>query len=115
MPGLEIDVDGQKGIIRSASGGRVIVDFNHPLSSKDVTYEVDIKRKVTDQKEQTEAIIGMIGLPYEKLEVKDGTATVTVQAQLPPQLLEHFTKDIVRLTGLKDFLFKTKKPEEKKE
>ncbi|MFS6939009.1 hypothetical protein ACDX33_11095, partial [Neisseria animaloris] len=46
VPGLHVNLDGIYGVIRSVSGGRTIVDFNHPLSSHDLVYEVDIKRIV---------------------------------------------------------------------
>ena len=31
MPGLQVQVDESTGIVKTVSGGRVIVDFNHPL------------------------------------------------------------------------------------
>jgi len=46
--GLDLNIDGQYGIVRSVNAGRIIVDFNHPLSSRDLTYEIEIKRLVTD-------------------------------------------------------------------
>ncbi len=42
IPGLVINIDGMEGVIRTVSGGRVIVDFNHPLAEKDVTFKVKI-------------------------------------------------------------------------
>ena len=37
-------LDNMTGIIKSATGGRVIVDFNHPLSSKDLAYNVKVNK-----------------------------------------------------------------------
>lgn len=111
--GLEINVDNQKGIIRSVSGGRVIVDFNHPLSSKDISYEIDIKRIVTDKKEKLEALLGLIGLPVAALKVEGEKAEITLIQELPENIVDIFTKDIVRLTGLTDVLFKADKKGEK--
>jgi len=54
MVGLSVNVDNSMGIIRSVSGGRVIVDFNHPFASKDLTYEVKILRKIEDKVKQIE-------------------------------------------------------------
>ena len=48
VPGLEVDLDGHRGIIRTVNGGRVIVDFNHPLASQDITYDINILGKVDD-------------------------------------------------------------------
>ena len=49
------------GIVRSVSGGRVIVDFNHPLSSKDVHYDVEVLKIVTDKKDQIQAFFQYYG------------------------------------------------------
>lgn len=106
MVGLEINVDNQVGTIRSASGGRVIVDFNHPLSSKDLIYDIEILRLVTAENEKVEAVLSAIGMPFDKVEVKEGKVEVTTQAQMPPQFTEIFAKDIVRTTGVKDMTFK---------
>lgn len=104
-PGLEINVDNQVGTVRSVSGGRVIVDFNHPLAGKELTYEVDVKRKVTDQQEKLKALLDMMRVPYKDVTVKDGKATVTGTQQLPPQILDHLTSDLTRLTGVEDVTF----------
>ncbi|MCA9478691.1 MAG: FKBP-type peptidyl-prolyl cis-trans isomerase [Nanoarchaeota archaeon] len=45
--GLQVNIDDTMGIVRSVSGGRVIVDFNHPLSSKDVHYDVEVEGIIT--------------------------------------------------------------------
>ncbi|EFK97351.1 peptidylprolyl isomerase FKBP-type, partial [sediment metagenome] len=43
MPGLPVNIDGMYGIIRTVAGGRVIVDFNHPLSGKEIVYNSKLK------------------------------------------------------------------------
>lgn len=109
LPGLEINVDGQVGIIRSASGGRVIVDFNHPLAGKDVTYEVTINRKVEGKEERLKALLALLGMPYKSLGVEEDVATIAA-GKLPPQLIDHLKKDFIRLTGLKDVQFVAEEP-----
>ena len=99
-PGLEINVDGQYGVIKNVSGGRVVVDFNHPLSGHDINYNVTINRIVEDEREQAEAIFEKIQMPYEDLTIEDGTATVTVRMQLPDEFKDNFTDEFERLTGL---------------
>ena len=64
-PGLEINVDGEYGVVKKVGGGRVVVDFNHPLSGKDILYDVEVLRIVEDAKEQAESLINKIGMPYE--------------------------------------------------
>lgn len=99
--GLVLNVDDQYGIVRSVSAGRVIIDFNHPLASKDVEYEVDIKRIVTDDKEKLEALLKMVGLPYSDLNISGKEATLKITAALPEQYIEMFATDAERITGLK--------------
>ncbi|MDO8628698.1 MAG: peptidylprolyl isomerase, partial [Nanoarchaeota archaeon] len=50
--GLHINMDGAIGVVRSVSGGRVIMDFNHPLAGKNVTYDITINKLETDPKEK---------------------------------------------------------------
>ena len=45
QPGLQVQIDGMNGIIKTVSGGRTLVDFNHPLSGKIIEYDVKIIKK----------------------------------------------------------------------
>jgi len=51
QPGLQINIDGMMGTIRTAAGGRIIVDFNHPLSGKEIIYNIKLNKIITDNKE----------------------------------------------------------------
>lgn len=112
-PGLEIDVDNQRGIIRSVSGGRVIVDFNHPLASKDIVYDVEVLRIVTDAAEKIKALLNIAHVPYTEVKVAENKAEITSGFALPPQFIDLFSKDIVRLTSVTDVTFKEEKKESK--
>jgi FKBP-type peptidyl-prolyl cis-trans isomerase 2 len=50
--GMVVNVDGAVGMVKSVSGGRVIVDFNHPLSGKKLKYKVWVRDLITDQNER---------------------------------------------------------------
>ena len=45
MPGLRVEIDQYTGVIKSISGGRALVDFNHPLAGRTLHYEVTITKK----------------------------------------------------------------------
>lgn len=56
VPGNIVTVNRIQGKISSVSGGRVKVDFNHPLAGKALIYEIEIKCKVDDEGEKIGAI-----------------------------------------------------------
>lgn len=105
FPGLQVNIDNEMGVIRSVSGGRIIVDFNHPLSSKDVEYEVEVKRILTDNKEKIERIFKMIGIKADEIKVEGDNATIVTKVMLPEQLTSPLVEDLKRLTNLKNITF----------
>ncbi len=118
QPGLQVDVDGEMGVITRVSGGRVMVNFNHPLAGKEVVYSYKVLRKVTDQKEKVTAFLSaLLRLPAEamKIEVKDDAATVSIPGELPTQISTILAQKLVQLTGLKDILFKKEEVKKKEE
>ena len=56
-PGMTLNINGILGIVRSVSGGRVIIDFNHPLAGKTLHYKVKIIRRVDDTSEKIKGLI----------------------------------------------------------
>ena len=85
MPGLQVNIDGLLGLIKTVSGGRTMVDFNHPLSGKDVLYKIKISRIVADDKEK---LLAMLKLSFGdedkdfKVELREGTANVEFKQQM---------------------------------
>ena len=117
VTGLRISVNGLTGVVRNVTGGRILLDFNHPLAGRDVVYEITIKRTVTDKKEQLEALFKMLlGITDAKISVSGEKAIVELQQQLPEQIAPELQKKIKELVKV-DAEFKTAKQEktEKKE
>lgn len=70
-PGSYVTINNIRGKIISADGGRVKVDFNHPLSGKKLEYEIEIKNEITDVAEKVKSVASFITtLDPEKIEVK---------------------------------------------
>ncbi len=112
--GLEVNVDGTLGIVRSVSGGRVIVDFNHPLAGRDLIYDVEVKRTVTDPLEKTRALLELMSVPFENIDIVDDKAVITTKTQIPEPAVKGLVDNIKKLTKLKSVEFKTEE-EVKKE
>lgn len=115
MPGLQVNIDGVIGIVKTVTGGRVIVDFNHPLASKELEYEVEIKRVVTDEKEKVDALLNLINLKDFETKLINETAEITMKAEVPAEIQTKIGEEIKRLTSVKTVEFKTAKKEEKAE
>jgi len=116
--GLEVNVDGTLGIVRSVSGGRVIVDFNHPLASRDLIYDVEVKRTVTEPVEKTRALLELMSVPFEEVDIKEGKVVITTKTKLPEPAVKGLVETIERLVKVKSVKFKTEeevKKEGKKE
>jgi len=114
QPGLQIDVDGDLGTITRVSGGRVIVNFNHPLSGKEIVYSYKILRIITDPKEQIPVFFNAsLKIPKEqiKVEIIENKATVTLPMKFPSELEQILTKKLTEVTKLKEVVLKA---EEKK-
>jgi FKBP-type peptidyl-prolyl cis-trans isomerase SlyD len=106
MPGLEVELDGQRGIIRTVNGGRVIVDFNHPLSSQEVNYDVVIKNIITDDKRRIEALLNLFKIPIKSVEVSEGKVIIEFGVEMPQEITKPIADEIVRLVGIRDIVFK---------
>ena len=106
MPGLEVELDGNKGIVRTVNGGRVIVDFNHPLSSKDIIYDITINKIITDDKIKVEGLMNVYKMPFKNIEVIDGKAIITVGVDVPKEISDLIGGEIKKLVHLKEVEFK---------
>ena len=108
QPGLQVDIDGEMGVITRVSGGRVIVNFNHPLSGREVKYSFKVNRKINDEKEKVSSFLSMLmRIPKDKIQVElDGDkAVVKLPAELPVQITTIFVQKLIELTNLKDIVF----------
>lgn len=48
VPGVTYDFNGMNGIVKSVVGGRVLVDFNNPLSNKNIEIDYEVMEKIED-------------------------------------------------------------------
>lgn len=100
MPGLQVNIDNTVGIIKTVTGGRTLVDFNHPCAGKDLVYIVKVKRIVTDAKEKVQALLSMLlgEQMIEKVDVQEKEnekiAIIKTKIELPKELQEKITENI---------------------
>ena len=93
--GMQIIVDDNIGVIRVVSGGRVMVDFNHPLAGKEITYTFTIERVLEDNKEKLKSILKIALGKEPDIELEGQKATV--KDEIPSQHQKFLKKKIPTL------------------
>ena len=88
-PGLVLALDNMLAKVIAVSGGRVITDFNNPLSGKNVVYEIKVLREVTDENEKINALQDFFFGMRLKFEIKDKKVIFKAEKQFHP-VLNHF-------------------------
>ena len=82
--GMAITSDGVTGIIRSVSGGRVRVDFNHELAGKNLEYNIKVVKEIEDDIDKVKSMIELHysapNIDSEKHDIKivDGVVRITM-------------------------------------
>ena len=79
--GMQLNLGGQLARILSASGGRVLVDFNNPLAGKAVTYKYKILKKITNLDEKINAIQEFLFRKQFPFITKEKTITFTLKKE----------------------------------
>ncbi|MBD3355353.1 peptidylprolyl isomerase [Candidatus Woesearchaeota archaeon] len=116
QPGMQVNIDGSIGIIKRAGGGRCLVDFNHPLSGKDVVYDVKLNNIITDDKEKIKSYISLaLNRKDISVDVKDKKAEIRTEKELPKQVTEKLSEKLKEIVpSIKKIEFKTEKKKQKK-
>jgi len=99
-----------EGRVLSVSGGRVRVDFNHPLSGKSLDYELKLHRIVEKPEEQITKILEYYtrGAKAVKLDSEKGVATIELSedANMSPAAKKKVSESIVKFVkGVKEVSF----------
>ncbi len=115
QPGMQIDMDGEVGRVIKASGGRILVNFNHPFAGREVVYEIKVNKKITDKETKLKSFLELsFNMPEIKAEVKEDKAVVTLPMELPKPVQEELSKKLKEITKLKEVSFKKEEKESSK-
>ncbi|MBT3690704.1 peptidylprolyl isomerase [Candidatus Woesearchaeota archaeon] len=94
-PGMQINAENMMGIVRSVSGGRVSVDFNHPFAGKDLVFDVKIKKILGNPKEKVQSLLKMLlRLDPSKYELEINADKMIIKSELKlPDVMLNAVKD----------------------
>ncbi|MCS7139065.1 MAG: peptidylprolyl isomerase, partial [Crenarchaeota archaeon] len=83
--GKVVEVGGQLGTVRSVSGGRVVVDFNHPLAGKTLTYSFRVVKKLDEPVEKVKYLVKRYvrGVNVDDVKVSVDSESSKVRIELP--------------------------------
>lgn len=107
IPGLQLNIDGVFGVVKTASGGRCLVDFNHPLAGKDLIYDVKINGVIYDDKDKLKSLLKMhLHIKDAEIEINDNNVNIKLKNDVPKQAQEEFKKIVERtIPNIKNVVF----------
>lgn len=82
--GMAISSEGTTGIIRSISGGRVTVDFNHELAGKNLVYDIKVEEIIDDDIEKVKSMIELhykapnLDSDKHDIQIEDGVVRIAM-------------------------------------
>ncbi len=97
FPGQTLVLDNAVAKVIAISGARVLTDFNHPLSGKEIYYRFKIIRKVEDDKEKAESFFGFFFGVVPNFEI-NGKVVVSSPGEIKG-LVEIFAEKFKELIG----------------
>ena len=85
--GKQITWGNQTGLVISVLGGRVRVDFNHPLVGQTIVYNVEVVERITTMKKKLETLIDyrMPGIDLSTFNIQDEKEKVTIS--IPEEII----------------------------
>lgn len=110
IPGEYVTINDLRGRITSTSGGRILVDFNHPLAGKKLEYEIEVVSEIKDVVEKIKSVVHYFaGVENEDVDVKtelDNTEIVVKKSDLNNQVKKLIAETVLKwVEGIKKVKF----------
>ncbi|MFH1638538.1 MAG: peptidylprolyl isomerase [Candidatus Woesearchaeota archaeon] len=91
-PGMPISLNDKEGIITSVSGGRIMVDFNHPLAGRNLQYTIKITKIVENDDEKVKAFMKLMAGNDLGAHLKGDVAYINMK--LPGEVMTELEKKL---------------------
>jgi len=103
--GMVYSFDNTLARISSVSGGRVTVDFNNPLSGKNVIYEFKVGRMIDDVKEKVAIVLSLfLPIPNPEIKLEGKKATIVLARKIPNEIFDIIKSKAKELLDVELFL-----------
>ncbi|MBL7169977.1 MAG: FKBP-type peptidyl-prolyl cis-trans isomerase [Candidatus Aenigmarchaeota archaeon] len=97
--GMAVNIKNLQGRVMSVSGGRVKVDFNHPLAGKELEYDIEIIEEITKREEKVKSILEFFykttGKEKASFDGKVIELTIDPISDLPKKAKDEIAKTVV--------------------
>ena len=97
FPGMQVNIDDNMGIIRTVSGGRILVDFNNPLAGKEVVYKIKINRIVENDEEKVTSLLEILGMQNAHIHNNNGDMEVVFGQGMPEEVSKAVEGNVKKL------------------
>jgi FKBP-type peptidyl-prolyl cis-trans isomerase 2 len=109
-PGRFVTIDRVAGKVVSVDGGRVKIDFNHPLAGKKLEYEIEIKEGVEGIGEKVKALVSHYSRTKKEdldLKIKEKEVEITPKKKidLPGPLKDQLSNILLKWLDLEKIKF----------
>jgi len=100
VPGDVVEIDGRRARVQSVSGGRVRVDFNHPLAGKELRYKLRVVREIKTPEEKVKALMDYYKIKCEtklegdKLIIKPEKSIHKIVSDTVKHTIEKWVKEV---------------------
>lgn len=98
--GKTVELSGQVGVVRAVTGGRVLIDFNHPLAGKTLLCSYRIVRIVEDDVEKVKLLLHRRykRIPAERFNISVNPSDGSITIELPREV--YMDRDIQLVKAL---------------
>lgn len=96
VPGALVSIDGMNARIQSVSGGRVRVDFNHPLAGRPLHYWIRITEKIEPPPDRAKELLTYYGLQAQT-ELAGDVLRIETDKEVQTVVKKFFEEKIIRL------------------
>ncbi len=109
QPGRVVNLNGVRGRILSVDGGRVKLDFNHPLAGKTLEYDLEIKDEIKEVDQKIKATVRYFtGSKIEdsSVVISGKEASIQTKLDLPKQAKQSIADTIMKwVDGISKVIF----------
>ena len=77
-PGMQINLDGVRAVVKSVNSGRVVVDANPPEAGNSITYEIKIVKSITTDEGKIGSILKTHRISYNKVSMSKDSAELEI-------------------------------------